>query len=203
MFDFSLRGNQPLEESWDITIQIIKGKHTCRVARAQCWACLCPHLLHCFMMRIPPGTPSMSSTSSDGCLWWLPVILCPPDQYYECLRCLASHMCPAQHHAWNAQLGGWDWGCRAAWATEVGRGMSTFTQKLVANITLSPLTLLVNAKHIERWNGTPLTAENWVTKEARPTYVCDRSVLPHGEGAAFYVGDFTTLAALLSPNAST
>ena len=68
MFDFSLRGNQPLEESWDITIQIIKGKHACRVARAQCWACLCPHLLHCFMMRIPPGTPSMSSTSSDGCL---------------------------------------------------------------------------------------------------------------------------------------
>lgn len=124
MFDFSLRGNQPLEESWDITIQIIKGKHACRVARAQCWACLCPHLLHCFMMRIPPGTPSMSSTSSDGCLWWLPVILCPPDQYYECLRCLASHMCPAQHHAWNAQLGGetgaagrhepqrWDEGCR-------------------------------------------------------------------------------------------
>lgn len=43
-----------------------------------------------------------------------------------------------------------------------------------------------------------MAAKNWLTKEARPTYVCDRSVLPHsGEGSAFYVGDFTVLAALL------
>ena len=164
-------------------------------------------------MSLPPSAalvydenPTRHTQHVLHIFWWLPqppVILCPPDQYYECLHCLASHMCPAQHRAWNAQLGGWDWGCRVAWATEVRWGMLTFTQKLVANITLSPLTLLVNAKHIERWNGTPPTAKNWVTKEVRPTYVCDRSVLPHGERAAFYVGDFTMLAALLSPNAST
>ena len=45
-------------------------------------------------------------------------------------------------------------------------------------------------QNILRRNGTPPAAKTRVTKEARLTYVCDRSVLLHGEGSAFYVGDF-------------
>lgn len=52
------------------------------------------------------------------------------------------------------------------------------TRKHVANVPRSPPTLLVNAKHIERWNGTPrLPKKKWVTKDARPPYVCNRKCL--------------------------
>lgn len=202
IFWLSLTENQPLEESWNINIQAIKGRHECRAAgerRARPspsvpWVCstaLCweSHQAH----SARPADPLMAAaatcyfTSPRPALWNAPV----PGIHHTCVLPSAVHGTPSL----GVQTGAA--GKRVPQRWEKGRPHS----ETCANITWSPLTL-VHAKHIERWNGTPPAAKTRVTKEARLTYVCDRSVLLHGKGAAFYVGDFTMLAALLPLNVS-
>lgn len=123
----------------------------------------CPPSAHC-LRRVAAETLGMSSRSFHGCLRHLLFRVPSP----ACERCRAWHCtrvpCSSVHRA-------------AAWETRLWLHMPQrwtkglpATQKLVANITWRPLTLLVNAKHIESCHGTPPAAKN--RQQRNKAHIC-------------------------------
>lgn len=112
--------------------------------------------------------------------WWLPATCYLMSPAQPCERCSAwHHICVLHSSVHRTYSSGGQIAVTGHHVPQRWEKGLAATQKHVANVTWGPLTLLVNAKHIERWNGTPwLPKKNKrVTKEARPPYVCNRKCL--------------------------
>lgn len=139
MFDF------PSEESWNIHIQAIKGRHMGQGCQAAIGTSL------------PPAPPSATLRygenptrhtqrvlrSFDGCLSHLLFYVPQTSRVNAPVPGIAHVSCSGEMGAAGQRV-----------SQRWGKGLAA-AQKLVASITLSPLAFLVNAKHIEtKWHSS-------------------------------------------------